>query len=187
MRISFLKILAAAHLALAAMAGAALAFPADPDRTWRHKDWSAAQYGRVCVLWTGGDGHGSFRVRIEEGGYNADIVYEPIWARGYHEPVGFEDEFSVYIDGRETDYGPEMAVYDGEDEWGEYFRRVGMTTGFTPAMIFEMRRGGRLAMQVDKPGQAPAVYDDFSLSGFTASFLKVSEWRRFHPDRLFQS
>ncbi len=155
-----------------------------PEKEWSYKDWRVELKGGRCALSTGGDGDGFFRLEFGMLGFDAAAIYQPLWYRSEPMPLEFEDGVAVVIDGRDSGFGDEMAVFDGRDEWDDYFRAAALTTGYVPDLVETLRRANRIAFVVFRPGRAPAVYDDLSLSGFTAVYLKASEWCRFSPTAL---
>lgn len=173
------------------LAASVLAAPAgaltDPERTWSHKDWSAAFEAGRCAISTGGDGAGNFEIQFEMGGFNGEASYLPIVYSNLPLPLRPEDEFEILINGAASGFGPEFGFYDGDDGYGRYMVGAALTGGFVPDLVAAFRRGDHVAVRVIRQGEAPFVIDEFSLSGFTANYLKISEWCHFDPDNLFRS
>lgn len=178
-----LKLAAAALAALPMLAGGA---NARPLAEWAHKDWRAYSFGDSCEIRTGGDGAGVFSITVDRGGYNASATYLPVAFRNMPQPLEFNDGVDLYVDGRDAGFGYETAIFDGTDEWGEYFRGANTYAG-VPELLRMLRRGNMLEILVSREGRAPRIYDEFSLSGITANLLKISEWCAFDADNLFQS
>ncbi|MFN3259305.1 MAG: hypothetical protein ACE37J_01980 [Pikeienuella sp.] len=154
------------------------------ERDWAHKDWRAEMRGEVCSIHTGGDAEGSFRLEFDRGGFNAEAIYHPLWYRSEPQPLDFDDGFEILIDGEAIWLGDELSVYVGADEYGDYFRAAALTSGFVQELATALRAGGRIGFVVLRAGREPALYDELSLSGFTANFLKAAEWCGFNPDAL---
>lgn len=173
-------------LALAISGSSALALD-NPEVTWSHKDWRAGYEGGRCAIWTGGDGAGTFEISFETGGYNGSASYLPIVYSNYPLPLREDDEYELIVNNRASGFGSELWFYDGMDGYNRYMVGATLTGGFVPDLIATFRRSDTLAIQIWPTGKAPYIADDFSLSGFTATYLKISEWCAFDPDNLFQS
>ncbi|SNR61395.1 hypothetical protein [Puniceibacterium sediminis] len=170
-----------------ALGGTSVSAMDDPELVWSHKEWSAGYEMGRCAIWTGGDGSGIFEIEVDMGGYNASASYLPIVYSNYPIPLREDDEFELYIDHQMSDFGPEMGFYDSMDSYGRYMVAAGMTDGFVPDLIGTFRGANSVAVEVLHYGEPPFVADEFSLSGFTATYLKISEWCRFDPNHLFRS
>lgn len=164
----------------ACLAGLAAA-PALADRDWSHKDWNAYQRDGRCGIWTGGDGAGSVEISYERGGHAPVAAYTPLWYRSEPMPLDMSDFIVVYIDGRENWIGEDMGVFDGEDEWGDYFRAASMPDGTVSAFIDMLRPADTLEFARQRGDEDPLIIDRFSLAGFTAALMKTAEWCRFNP------
>lgn len=174
-------VIAAAAATLIAASSIALA-----DQSWSHKAWSVSKDGRTCTLRTGGDGDGFFSLTFATGGFDPSAVYRPLMFRGYPPPLDLADEINVVIDGKTTFFGEEMGVYDGTDEYGDYFRAAGLTAGFVPDLADALRKGNTIAFQRVRPEETRTI-DALSLSGFTAALLKASDWCKFDAKKLPRS
>jgi hypothetical protein len=159
----------------------------NPERTWSHKDWNAAFEAGQCTIWTGGDGSGTIEIRFDMGGFNGDFSYLPIVYSNYPLPLQPDDEYELIIDGRISEFGYEMMFFDGPDAFDRYMVGASLTGGFVPDLVRAFRKGNAVAVQVGRFGETPFIADAFSLSGFTATYLKIAEWCHFDPDNLFQS
>ena len=63
-----------------------------------------------------------------------------------------------------------------------------MVSGSTPEVTRVMRSASTLSVLRDNPRKKQQeVLHKFSLDGFTANFLKLAEWCKFNPDKMFQS
>ena len=173
-----LTLIAAAAIAFMATSSAAVA-----EQSWSHKAWSVTKEGETCTLRTGGDGDGVFTLTFESGGFDASATYRPLMVRGYAAPLEFSDDIDVAIDGKTTVFGEEMAVYDGTDTYGDYFRAAGLTAGFVPDLTDALRKGTTIAFQRIRPAETRTI-DTLSLSGFTAAPLKASDLCKFDAKKL---
>ncbi len=160
------------------------AHASDPINTWAHNDWTALQYDGYCEIRTGGDGDGTLAVTFDTGGYNPSLAYTPVFIRGYSTPIDMDTYFRVFIDTEETYFGEELFAYSHFNEWNETVASAGLTPGFVPDILAQMRGGIRIAFEVKNVGALPAIYDDFSLMGASATLLKISEWCSFNPNAL---
>ncbi|MGY9047286.1 MAG: hypothetical protein ACKVKF_09550 [Rhodobacterales bacterium] len=158
-----------------------------PAQIWDHKDWHASYEQGRCAIWTGGDGAGTYEIAFDMGGMNASARYLPIVYSNLPLPLQPEDEFVLIIDHHMSQFGSEMSVYDGRDSYDRQMVAAGMTAGFVPDLVVALRQSESVAVQVMRDGEAPFIADDFSLSGFGASYLKISEWCQFDPNALFRS
>lgn len=158
-----------------------------PERWWSHGDWQAEFQAGTCEIRTGGDGAGVFRIQFQMGGFDGDATYLPVVYSNMPAPLTADDEFDLIIDQRVTDFGSELWFHDGNDPFGRYMVGASLTGGFVPDLVAEFRRGNRAALRISSPGAHPYIAEDFSLAGFSAAYLKISEWCHFDPDNLFQS
>ncbi|MER0236775.1 hypothetical protein [Fulvimarina sp. MAC8] len=173
-------------LTLTAMAGPA--FAADgPERSWSRNAWTAEFEAGECRLRTGSDGKGDFVISFQMGGFDGAADYLPIVYSNLPLPLRKDDTYEILIDGRATEFGSEMWFYDGQDAFDRYMVGASLTGGFVPDLVDAFRQGDTVAFQVEPNGKAPYIADDFSLSGFSATYLKISEWCHFDPDNLFRS
>ena len=176
-----LTLIAAASVAFMATSSAALA-----EQSWSHKAWSVAKEGETCTLRTGGDGDGFFSITFKNGGFDPSATYRPLMVRGYAAPFELSDDIDVAIGGKTTVFGEEMAVYDGTDTCGNYFRAASLTAGFVPDLTDALRKGNTIAFQRICPAETRTI-DTLSLSGFTAALLKASDWCKFDAKKLPRS
>lgn len=172
---------------LLAMATTPAAAQDGPERQWSHKEWHAEYKDGHCAISTGGDGSGWFRIELEEGGLNGSARYLPIVYSSEPLPLREDDEFALIIDNSLVGVGEEMSYYDGPDADGRFMVGAALTGGFVPDLITAMRKGNDLSVRVEHRGEVTVVVDDFSLSGFTATYLKIAQWCDFDPDNLFRS
>lgn len=172
---------------LLAMATTPAAAQDGPERQWSHKEWHAEYKDGHCAISTGGDGSGWFRIELEKGGLNGSARYLPIVYSSEPLPLREDDEFALIIDNSLVGVGEEMSYYDGPDAYGRFMVGAALTGGFVPDLITAMRKGNDLSVRVEHRGEVTVVVDDFSLSGFTATYLKIAQWCDFDPDNLFRS
>ena len=175
---------AALFMALAGMSASA---QANPERQWSHKDWHAEYKDGHCAISTGGDGSGWFRIELEKGGLNGSASYLPIVYSSEPLPLREDDEYALIIDHSVTAFGEEMSYYDGPDPYGRFMVGTALTGGFFPDLVTALRKGSDLSVRVKHRGETERIVDDFSLSGFTATYLKIAQWCDFDPDNLFRS
>lgn len=166
--------------------GPALGF-SENEQVWSYKDWHAQFSKDRCTLSTGGDGSGRFVLSFDMGGFNTQAAYRPIVYSNYPLPLRQNDKFEIYIDQIQSVFGAEMWFFDGPDPYGRYMVGAGLTGGFVPSLVDRFRRGNAISIIVRPYGRAAFVSDSFSLSGFTATYLKAAEWCRFNPNNLFRS
>ena len=174
-------------LAFASMAGPSAAAMDNVERQWSHKDWFAEYKDGHCAISTGGDGAGRFSIELEQGGVNGSASYLPIVYSSEPLPLREDDEFALIIDHDVTDFGDEMSYYDGPDPYGRFMVGAALTGGFVPDLIAAFRNGNAVSVQVKHNNEQARIVDDFSLSGFTATYLKIAQWCDFDPDDLFRS
>ncbi len=172
---------------LLALASTPAAAQDGPERQWSHKEWHAEYKDGLCAISTGGDGSGWFRIELEEGGLNGSARYLPIVYSSEPLPLREDDGFALIIDNSLVGVGEEMSYYDGPDSYGRFMVGAALTGGFVPDLITAMRKGNNLSVRVEHSGEVTVIVDDFSLSGFTATYLKIAQWCDFDPDDLFQS
>lgn len=159
---------------------------AEKEKRWSHKAWQVTKKDTRCTLSTGGDGDDYFRVSFANRGLDAAVDYEPLIIRGYPVPLSAGDEVELRIDGKPNWLGEEMSTFEDKNEWDEYRIVATLTTGFVPELVEALRRGNELEVgKTDASGSRTLA--KFSLSGFTASLLKASEWCRFDPKKLPES
>lgn len=176
-----------APLALAiplAVAGV-LAAPAQADSSfWEHGAWRVHMTDTgACELRTGGDGNGALLFSIGENGYDGVLSYIPVWFRHDPLPLDVYDEIALIFDGTPTWLSDEMAVLQGTDAFGEPTVEASMTNGFAAETVAALRDGDVVEIGVTHEG-AFRIFDTYSLSGFTAVWLKAAEWCSFDPDAL---
>ena len=174
-------------LTIAGTAGTSVAAMDNPERQWSHKDWYAEYKDGHCAISTGGDGSGRFSIELEKGGLNGSASYLPIVYSSEPLPLREDDEFALIIDHNVTDFGDEMSYYDDPDPYGRFMVGAALTGGFVPDLIAAFRKGNAVSVQVKHSGEPARIVDDFSLSGFTAAYLKIAQWCDFDPDDLFES
>ncbi|WP_339691337.1 hypothetical protein [uncultured Parasphingorhabdus sp.] len=172
---------------LLAMASAPASAQDNPERQWSHKDWHAEYRDGRCAISTGGDGSGWFRIELEKGGLNSSASYLPIVYSSEPLPLREDDKFALIIDNSLVGVGEEMSYYDGPDAYGRFMVGASLPGGFVPDLITKMRKGDNLSVRVEHSGEVNVIVDDFSLSGFTATYLKIAHWCDFDPDNLFRS
>lgn len=141
---------------------------------------------RSCVVWTGGDGAGTFSVHVGEGGGDASVSYIPVSYRGMPSALDTADSAAMLIDGRATWLGYEMELGGLPNDWGSYNPDAGLSNHLVAETVQELRAGNMLQMGGVQNGHTQ-IYDEFGLTGFTATWLKASEWCRFNPNKTFQS
>lgn len=174
-------------LAITGTAATSAAAMDNPERQWSHKEWNAEYKEGQCAISTGGDGSGWFSVELEKGGLNSSASYLPIVYSSEPLPLREDDEFALIIDHDVTDFGDEMSYYDGPDPYGRFMVGAALTGGFVPDLITALRKGNALSVRVKHINEPARIVDDFSLSGFTATYLKIAQWCDFDPDDLFKS
>lgn len=168
------------HLACVTMA------PVHADEFWDHKDWRAfaadGQQGQLeCMAMTGGDGDDSLRLTVAKGG-DLGLHYAEATARGIRPALREGDALRVVIDGVKEAQFEDVAVRVGVDQEGIPYARADIVGGDVASAIGAMRAGNTLVVEREKrDGPGFVVIGRFSLSGFTATYLQLSEWCRFKP------
>lgn len=167
---------------------ALLAVPAAAEDYWEWKDWRLERVEGRCAIWAGGDGDGAFRLEFGAGGFDPAALYEPVAYNTEPLPLELTDSLALLIDGRDDGFGDELFVFETEDPFdGRPVRAASLTAGFVPDLVAALREGGRVAFVVFREGREARVYDDLSLAGFTAVYLKAAEWCGFAPEALPRS
>ncbi len=160
--------------------------PVRADTFWGHKDWRAftgkGQPGELaCIAMTGGDGSDSFRLTAATGG-DLGLQYAEATARGIRPDLQKGDLLRVVIDGAKGMQFEDIAVDIGVDRDGIPYAHGDLVGGDVASAIGAMRAGNVLVVEREKrDGSGWARLGRFSLSGFTATYLKLSEWCNFKP------
>lgn len=101
-------------------------------------------------------------------------------------PLELSDDIDVAIESKTTVFGEEIAVYDGSDTYGDYYRAASLTAGFVPDLTDALRKGNTITFRRICPEETRTI-DTLSLSGFTAALLKASDWCKFDAKKLPRS
>jgi hypothetical protein len=159
---------------------------------WQHGAWRVAltedtAYGvRACRVWTGGDGLGTVSFHVNDRGGDATLAYEPVWFRGMPPPFDWNETVGLVFDGQSSGIGPALEIVEWVDEWGAQRMDASITNALVAEAVALSRRSNTLIVTV--AGDGPTrVNDTFLLDGFTATWLKASEWCRFDADKRFQT
>lgn len=185
-------------LVLAALIGSLAAAPpllaqGSKDNTWENKQWrshtESAGKRKLCRTMTGGDGDHSFAVQVEGGGYNAWFYFQEQINRGGKPILQKDDEIVLKLEGRKTVvYDYDVSVMLGITRGGIPEAKAAMPGGYSPEFIRNMRASDSLTvLRINPRSKKQEVLHKFSLDGFTANYLKLSEWCKFNPDKLVQS
>ncbi|WP_118133528.1 hypothetical protein [Oceanicella sp. SM1341] len=187
------RVLAALLLpGLLALAGAAPAAERRELAYWEHGSWRVAMIEQVgvdirqCEVFTGGDGNGSLRITVGEGGSDAALTWLPVWFRGMEQPITLDDEMVLLLDGQESPLSGAMEVFEGPDEYGEPSVDASLGSADVPEAVRALRAGNVLVAGARREG-ALRVIDTWLLDGFTAAWLKASEWCGFDPRAAFRA
>lgn len=161
-------------------------------QTWAHGAWHVRQYQHAgfdfygCEVWTGGDGAGVVSIDVNDGGADASLDYTPVAYRGLPAPLTLDDQVALIFDGQVSAASEAMEVMELENEWQEWIVSAGIFNFMIAETVQDMRAANTLEVGVARNG-ALTVYDTYPLTGFTATWLKASEWCRFDPDKAFIS
>ncbi|MFT5390424.1 MAG: hypothetical protein ACI8PT_000609 [Gammaproteobacteria bacterium] len=155
-------------------------------QSWDHKDWRS--YAGVdekgnykCVAMTGGDGDNSLKLHASVGG-GVYIQFSEAAARGYPTSLNENDEVAFVVRGEQTITFDETSVTTGHTYEGIPFAHAGTPDGYVPEMVQQFRAGSTLEVMIKDPVRNTwSDLGKFSLSGFTANFLKISTWCGFDP------
>ncbi|WP_424931543.1 hypothetical protein [Amaricoccus macauensis] len=174
------------HVTSFAIAAALFGLSATPASAsyWEKGHWRVQTTDTgSCEVRTGGDGNGSLSLHVDPKGFNATLVYEPVYFRGEALPLRDTDEISLIFDGEESWLSSEVFVSEGTSDWGEPSVEAIMTTGFIGDAVAELRASNTLIVARMREGEA-RVFDTYLLDGFTANWLKAAEWCDFDPRAL---
>ncbi len=159
---------------------------------WEHGSWRVAlvedtQWNmRSCRVWTGGDGNGTLALHVGDGGADASFSYEPVTFRNIAPPMTLDDEMVLMFDGQESWIADELTVSEYYNDFGDFVVDASLSNSFVSETVKELRAGNTVIVGVRRGG-APKVFDTFLLNGFTATWLKASEWCRFNAGKSFFS
>lgn len=169
--------LMAAPLALSALG----AVPAQAQAFWEHKDWvvmtETNEDGRlICHMFTGGDGSDSLDVRFDTGDAgpphsHPSIRYEEVTMRGIKPALEDGQGVTFRLD---TGQRFEAVAQVGIREDGIPFAIVEPSWEDFQQVLQAMRASGSLSVHDGSRRLAR-----FSMSGFTAGYLKMSDWCEF--------
>lgn len=169
-------------LAALLCAGAANAAAPQPEY-WGHKDWRS--FGDLnmrgdyeCQAMTGGDGDNSFLVMAGTGG-DVSVYFDEVTARGYPTNLQNGDYLRFVITGAQPVVVGDVIAYVDE---GIPLAQAGPPGGDSPWVVKALRAGSTVRVERETAGGGFELLGEFSLSGFTANYLKLAEWCGFDPD-----
>lgn len=148
-------------------------------------DWAATKTDQTCQVFTvRSSKHTSGRLifRFDNQGFNADFGYEyEPWPGETEAPWGSEDEVVLEIDGEESWLAEEMSPLQNANGYGVF-----ITAGFVQEVIsaFGAAQNTVAVLMNRQPQGEKTVYGQFSVSGFSNSMGKASEWCQFTPTDL---
>lgn len=154
---------------------------------WDHKDWRAMADSNMrgefeCRAWTGGDGNDSFVLVATRSG-EVTVYFDEATARGYPTNLQEADTVQFVVTTPRPMLFDDVSVLVDIDEEGIPLAHAGTPDGYTPELVRALRAGHTVRLERENPSTGVyEVVSEFSLSGFTANYLKVSEWCGFDPD-----
>lgn len=166
---------------------------APKEQFWEHKEWRSyieiTEAGKTCITSTGGNGDPRFVVSVQPGGLNGTVYFEEQGVRGHATQMRKNDDIVFKFDGKVSkDYGYDILVHVGVSPDGIPAASAAMVSSGTLEVTRVMRSASTLSVLRDNPSKKrQEVLHKFSLDGFTANFLKLAEWCKFNPDKMFQS
>ena len=166
---------------------------APKEQFWEHKEWHSYteinKAGKTCITSTGGNGDPRFVVSVQPGGLNGTVYFEEQGVRGYATQLRKSDDVLFKFDGKVSKvYGYDILVHVGVSSDGIPAASAAMVSSSTPEVTRVMRSASTLSVLRDNPRKKQQeVLHKFSLDGFSANFLKLAEWCKFNPDKMFQS
>ncbi len=166
---------------------------APKEQFWEHREWRSytetTKAGKTCKTSTGGDGDPRFVVSVQPGGINGSIYFEEQGVRGHAPQMRQNDDILFKFDGKVSKvYGYDILVHVGIGSKGIPEASAAMVSSSTPEVTRVMRSASSLTVLREDPRKKQQeVLHKFSLDGFTANFLKLAEWCKFNPDKMFQS
>lgn len=165
------------------------------QKAWTFKDWQvhveSVDTGEdlrvTCTIQTVGNEIGKARrlyATISNGDampphFYPSVILEEIAAPGTRASLNPGDPVSVEIDHQKMDIAPTNQY---QDEQGRLVTEVLMSDGQNPAMLRAMKAGQGVVFRVDLGGMQQGAFQISSLSGFTASYLKMAEQCGFPAD-----
>ena len=171
-------------------AGVARAENVTVDR-WSHGAWHVRFFTNPdfpgfggCEVWTGSDGAGVFGITVGEDGADASLSYVPVAPRGYPSPLIDGDLVSFIVDGQVIPVSQELEISEMENAFGEWEVSADASNRGVASTVRSLRAGDVMKVGVTRQGQM-TIYETYSLSGFTATWLKVAEWCGFDPNKRF--
>lgn len=166
---------------------------APKEQFWGHKEWRSTtettKAGKTCNTSTGGDGDPRFVVSVQPGGLNGAIYFEEQGVRGHATRMRKNDDILFKFDGKASKaYGNDILVHVGVGSDGIPEASATLVSSLMPEVTRVMRSSSSLTVLRENPRKKQQeVLHKFSLEGFTANFLKLAEWCKFNPDKMFQS
>ena len=159
------------------------------DQFWEHKDWKL--YGERdakgilhCNATTGGDGDPMFNVSARMGG-DISIYYQEQTYRGMAPVLKKTDNIVFKLDDKAQTLYDDVQVFIDRDDDGIPRAIASMPGGYAAEVTRNMRRSSSVSVLREDPKSKKLVLiHKFSLAGFSAVFLKASEWCRFNADKL---
>ena len=121
-----------------------------------------------------------------EGGADAAFVYTPVLFRGLPQPLVPQDRLALLVDGQDSPLARRMEIVEWHDQWGDFVVDASLGGPDVSVAVRALRAANTLIVGRMEAG-GPQVLDTFLLSGFTATWLKASEWCRFDPARGFRT
>ncbi len=178
-------------LSLACCSGNPAMAQMQQDPSWAFKDWRAFAEGpvraRQCGALTGGDGSPSLRVSAAASDEVAIFFAEPT-SRGIRPAMKADDRIGFRLDDKRASVFEATVVNVGVDKDGIPYANAGLSGPSAAIMITAMRAATSVkVVSLDRRSGKQSAFHEFSLAGFTANFLKLSEWCGFDANRLKQS
>ncbi|WP_196941917.1 hypothetical protein [Pseudooceanicola algae] len=159
---------------------------------WGHGNWQVRKVEnthfqmRNCEIWTGGDGIGTLRLTVGDGGADASLTYQPVVFRGMPLPMTDQDDFLMLFDGKPNWIAAEVTISEWVDDWEMFRVDASLSNEGVAEAVQNLRDANTLLVGTQGRGK-PHVIDTFLLDGFTATWLKAGEWCGFDPEKRFRT
>ncbi|MAC80562.1 MAG: hypothetical protein CML66_21140 [Rhodobacteraceae bacterium] len=160
---------------------------------WEHGSWRVRKYETPgyagfggCEVRTGGDGAGVVSIHVGDGGSDASVSYVPVAFRGMPSPLMLDDTVFFFVDGLPIAVSHQLEISEYENGYGEWQVSADAGNDGVAGTVRDLRAGNLMEVGVTRAGTM-TIYDSYPLNGFTATWLKASDWCGFDPARTFQT
>lgn len=156
------------------------------DEFWDYKQWRSfaetAEGGqRQCLAMTGGDGDDRLNVETTPAG-GFEVYFDEQTYRGMVPNLQARDRLVFELDTTPPTRATHVTTTLGYDEDGIPTARATVAGAEATALIGAMRAASTLTVtRANATPERPPLVAEFSLAGFTANYLKASEWCGLQP------